>query len=438
MTFHPDGTPGGSQGSSRINRPGQPGAQGASRGGVQPDSQPDDADECARPEDGRRRSSYDPNAADDRDQYPYTGRSGGGAPFGGYPFTGSQSRRESGGWRSYLGGDSTFLGLPVGLIYALGAAIIAIVFIGAVCGAPTRTGSVAGQVKQLNADRSVTTLSGAQLTLRGNGNTYTTTSTDVDPNAEGEAAYNYRFEDVPPGNYALAVTPPAGISLQPEEDINLKVESGQLFPQSVMLLAQGIQKPRQLAQNELQPGEAGGYIDDKGQRHTYQQGGGFDASDALLMYLLWRNPPAWGYGAPPVIVSSPGGSSGSNYRVSNPPTTTRSGQAVTQQRPSTPGQGSTRPSSGTGATGSAPSRSSGGGDAVAPATGPSGSTTGSSSGANTSTQTKPSTGTGPGSSTTTRPNTPSQGASRPSSSSSSPSRSAAPSRSSGSSGGGRR
>jgi len=445
MTSHLDDTPGGSQGSSRINRPGQSGAQGASRGGVRPDAQPDDAaDERERPSaagGGGRRSSYDPNAAHDRDQDPYTGRSGGGggAPFGGYPFTGSQSRRESGGWRSYLGGDAKFLGLPVGLIYALGAAILTIVFIGAVCGAPTKTGSVAGQVKQLNADRSVATLAGAQLTLRGGGNTYTTTSTDVDPSAEGEAAYNYRFENVPPGNYALTVTPPAGANLQPEEDVNLKVESGQLFPQSVMLLAQGIQKPRQLAQNELQPGEAGGYVDDRGQRHTYQQGGGFDASDALLMYLLWRNPPAWGYGAPPVIVSSPGGSGSSSYRVSNPPTTSRAGQAVTQQRPSTPGQGSTRPSSGSGATGSAPSRSSGSGDdAVAPATGSSGSNTGGNSGSNTSTQTKPSTSTGAGSSTTTRPNTPSQGASRPSSSTSSPSRSSAPSRSSGSSGGGRR
>ena len=411
MSSHPDGNPGGSQGSSRTNRPG---AQGASRGGVQPDATPDDDE---RQSAGERRSQYDPNAAYDRG-------SDGGAPFGGYPFTGSQSRGGSGGWRSHLD-SAKFLGLPVGLIYALGAALIAIVFIGAVCGAPTKTGSVAGQVKQLNADRSVTTLAGAELTLRGGGNTYTTTSTDVDPTAEGEAAYNYRFENVPPGNYALSVKPPAGASLQPEEDLNLKVESGQLFPQSVMLLAQGIQKPRQLAQNELQPGEAGGYVDDKGQRHTYQQGSGFDASDALLMYLLWRNPPGWGYGAPPVIVSSPGSS---NYRVANPPSQTRSGQTVTQQRPSTPGQGSTRPSSGSGATGSAPSRTSGAGDsdAVAPSTGSSGSSSGSNTGSNTSTQTKPSTSTG------------SQGASRPSSSSSSPSRSSAPSRSSGSSGGGRR
>ena len=280
---------------------------------------------------------------------------------------------------------------------------------------------------------------GAQLTLRGNGNTYTATSTDVDPNAEGEAAYNYRFENVPPGNYALTVTPPAGANLQTEEDINLKVESGQLFPQSVMLLAQGVQKPRQLAQNELQPGEAGGYVDDKGQRHTYQQGSGFDASDALLMYLLWRNPPGWGYGAPPVIVSSPAAPVAPTTASPTRRRTTRAGQTVTQQRPSTPGQGSTRPSSGPGPPGPRPADPPvGGDDAVAPATGSSGSNTGSSSGSNTSTQTKPSTSTNPGSSTTTKPNTPSQGASRPSSSSSSPSRSSAPSRSSGSSGGGRR
>ena len=423
MSSHPDGIPGGSQDPSRINRPGAP---GASRGGVRPDVQPDDA-----ADEGARRP-YEPDAAYDRGRS--TGGSGGGAPFGGYPFTGSQSRRDSGGgWRSYLGG-ARFLGLPVGLIYALGAALIAIVFVGAVCGAPTKTGAVAGQVMQMSADRAVTALPGAQLTLRGGGNTYTATSTDVDPNAEGEAAYNYRFEDVPPGNYALSVTPPAGANLQPEADLNLKVESGQLFPQSVMLLAEGIQKPRQLAQNELQPGEAGGYVDDKGQRHTYQQGSGFDASDALLMYLLWRNPPGWGYGAPPVIVSSPGGSTGSNYRVTDPPSRTRSGQTVTQ-RPTTPGQGTTRPSSGSGATGSAPSRSSGSNpDAVAPSTG-AGSSSGSTTGSGSSTQTQPSTGTGAGSSTTTRPNAPSQGTTRPSSSSSSPSRSSAPSRSSG---GGRR
>jgi len=275
------------------------------------------------------------------------------------------------------------------------------------------------------------------LTLNGAGQTFTTTSTDVAPNAEGDAAYNYRFENVPPGTYAMSVAPPAGAIYQPEENLSFKVESGQLYPHSVMLLAQGVQKPRQLAQDQLQPGEAGGYVNERGERVVYQQGGGFDSSDALLMYLLWRNPPGWGYGAPPVIINSPGGSTGSNYRVTDPPSRTSSGQTVTQQKPTTPGQGSTRPSSGTGATGAGPSYSSGSGtsgsgsnnpDAVAPAQSkPSTSSgSGSNSGSNTSTQTRPSTSTG------------SQGATRPSSSSSSPARSSAPSRSSGSSGGGRR
>lgn len=424
MSSDPGDLPRVSQGAT--GRP-SPGAQGASRGGVQPDE--------AQGE-GERRTSSDPDAAYDRGRYS-TGSRGGGAPFGGYPFTGQRSDSGSGGWRSYLGGNARFLGLPVGLIYALGAAILAIVFVGAVCGAPTKTGTVAGQVMQLSADRSVSPLPGAQLTLRGGGNIYSATSSAVDPSAEGEAAYNYRFENVPPGSYALEVQPPAGANLQPEEGLNLEVKSGQLFPQSVMLLAQGVQKPRQLAQNELGPGEAGGYVDGNGQRHTYQQGGGFDAGDALLMYLLWRNPPGWGYGAPPVIVNSPGGSAGSSYRVADPPTQTRSGQAVTQ-RPTTPGQGATRPSAGSGATGSAPSRSSSQPDAVAPSTGAGSSSSGSNTGSSTSTQTKPSTSTGAGSSTTTRPSAPSQGTTRPSSSSSSPSRSSAPSRSSGSSGGGRR
>lgn len=406
MSSDPGETPRGSRGSTGRT---PPGAQGASRGGSQPD---DSADE-------RARRSQGPDSPFDDGGWRVGGSGGaGGAPFGGYPFGGSQSRRGSGGWRSYLGGDAKFLGLPVGLIYALGAAIIGLVFIGAVCGSPTATGSVAGQVKQLSADQAVTTLAGAQLTLRGGGETYTTTSTDVDPSGEGEAAYNYRFENIPPGTYALSVAPPAGANLQPEEDLTLEVESGQLFPQSVMLLAQGIEKPRQLAQNELQPGEAGGYINGKGERVTYQQGSGFDTSDALLMYLLWRNPPGWGYGAPPVIVRSPGGS---NYRVADPPSRTRTGQAVTQQKPSTPGQGSTRPSSGSGASGSAPSRTSG--DAVAPSTGSTGS-----SGSNTGSR---------AGSSVSAPSAPSQGATRPSSSSSSPSRSSAP-RAPSRSGGGRR
>jgi len=314
------------------------------------------------------------------------------------------------------------------MIYALGAALISLVFIGAVCTSTssTATGTVAGQVKALNADRTVTNLAGAQLVLSGAGQTYTATSTEVDPNAEGEAAYNYRFENVPRGTYAMAVTPPAGSTFQTEDGISFEVNSGEMFPQSVMLLEQGIQKPRQLAQNELQPGEAGGYVNDRGERVVHQQGSGFNSSDALLMYLLWRHPPGFGYYAPPVIINSPGGSTaGSNYRVADPPSSTRSGQTVTQQKPSTPGQGSTRPSGSTGATGAGPSTSSSGSrtdDAVAPAqTKPN--TGSSNNGSNTSTQTKPST------------SAPSQGASRPSSSTSRPSTSSAPSRSSG---GGRR
>lgn len=398
------------------------GAQGASRGGFRPDDADDVTGRGAPDDEGvsGRRGSQDP-------------------PFGGYPFGNDRSRGRSGG----SGGKSaTFLGLPVNLIYAIGAAIIGIVILGAVCGRPTATatGTVAGQVKALGADRAVSTLSGAQIVVRGAGQTYTATSTDAPANAEGEAAYNYRIENVPPGKYTMAVTPPAGSNLQPEQDISFEVESGQLFPQSVLLLADGIQKPRALAQNELRPGEAGGYINERGERVVYQQGSGFDASDALLLYLLWRNPGGWGYGYPPVIVNSPGGSStsGYNYRVSDPPTQTRTGQTVTQQKPSTPGQGAVRPSSGSGATGSGPSYSSGpssSGSSSGTSSG-SGSST-SSSGSSTSTQTKPSTSSGSGSSVSA-PNVPSQGASRPSSSSSSPSRSSAPSRSSGSSSGGRR
>jgi hypothetical protein len=400
------------------------GSQGASRGGVPPDGPGDDADRQPSGNAG----SYERG---------YTGSSGsggsGGAPFGGFPFGGSGKSGRSG---------ATFLGLPVNLIYAIGGAIILIVVVGAMCGKPTATGSVAGQVKALGADRTVSTLAGAQIVLRGSNQTYTATSTDVPADAEGEAAYNYRLENVPPGNYTMAVTPPAGSTLQPEQDISFKVESGQLFPQSVMLLAQGIQKPRALAQNELQPGETGGYINDRGERIVAHQGGGFDASDALLMYLLWRNPPGWGYGYPPIIVNSPGGNntSGYNYRVSDPPTQSRSGQTVTQRKPETPGQGSTRPSSSTGATGSGPSYSSGtGSSGTGSSTSGAGSGSSSSgSGSGSTTQTKPSTSSGSGSSVSA-PSVPSQGASRPSSSSSSPSRSSAPSRSSGSSsGGGRR
>jgi hypothetical protein len=409
MSRDSDEFPGGSQNPSR---PRPPGAQGASRGGARPD----DSDGNFDANDAYRR----PN---DEDRV--------GTPLGGNPFG---SRQSSGGWRSFFSGGPRFLGMPVNMIYTLGAALIGLVFIGAVCGRPVATGSVAGQVKGLNADKTLTTLAGAQLVLRGSGQTYTATSTDVPADAEGEAAYNYRFETVPAGEYVMSVTPPAGSTYQSEDSIRFKVEGGQLFPQSVMLLGQGIQKPRQLAQSELRDGEAGGYVNDRGERVVYQQGGGFDASDALLMYLLWRNPPGFGYYSPPIIYS-PSGSSTSNYRVADPPSSTRSGQTVTQQKPSTAGQGATRPSGSTGVTGAGPSTSSGSSsssrpsDAVAPAqSNPSSGS--SSSGSNTSTQTQ------------TRPavSAPSQGASRPSSSTSSrpSSSSSSSSRSSGSSGGGRR
>lgn len=412
MSFDPGNPPDGPR-----RRP-PSGAQGASRGGFQPDDSPDDGD--------RQPSDRDPRG----------GWSGGQQQpsYGGGQYTGGWGggQRSSTGWGSYFDGSKKFLGLPVGLIYAFGTALLGIVLFSAVCGKPP-TGSLAGQVKALNADRTVTTVAGAQVVLVGGGQTLSATTKDVPANADGEAAYNYRFENVPRGEYTMTVTPPSGSNLQPEDPVKIKVESGQLFPQSVLLLAQGIQKPRPLAANELQPGEQAGYVNDRGERVVYRQGSSFDATDALLLYLLWRNPSGWGYGYPPVIVNSPGGSSGgSSYRVSDPPSRTQSGQTVTQQKPSTPGQGSTRPSSSTGATGPAPSYSSGPSGSSGSSTAPSSSSSGSSSSSS------------GGSSTTTRPSisVPSQGATRPSSSSSSSSRpsssSSSSSRSSGSSGGGRR
>jgi hypothetical protein len=377
-----------SQGSSR---PTPPGSQGASRGGRRPDERPN-------------------SGADGRANW-----NGGNAP-------GPDSSR-IGDWIPKRG-TSTFLGLPLALIYVMGVSLIGLVFLGAVCSKPAANGSVAGQIKALTADKQVNTLSGAQVVLRSSDNTYTTVSTDAPADATGEAAYNYRFDTVPSGTYTMSVTPPAGASLQPEANISLKVESGQLFPQSVMLLADGIQKPTPLAQSDLAAGETG-YVNGQGQRVTYQQGSGFDGTDALLLYLLWRNPPSYGYGAPPVIVTSPGGfstgssSSSSSYRVDPPPTTSRNGEAVTQRPPSVPGQGSTRPSSSTGATGST-------------GAGPS-----YSSGSSGSTSSGSSSSSGSATNRSSSSSSPSQGITRPSSSSSRPSVSA-PSRSSGSSGGGRR
>src|SRR6266496_1766116 len=314
----------GTQGASRG------GAQGATRGARQPDPRPDDAQRGGQDE----RSSW--NAG--------TGR-------------GTDPSRVA-DWLP-KSGSTTFLGLPLALIYVVGVSVLGLVFLGAVCSRPVANGSVAGQVKALGTDRQVSTLAGAQVVLRSTKETYTAVSTDTPADATGDAAYNYRFENVPAGKYTMAVTPPGGSNLQPEDNINLEVQSGQLFPQSVMLLAQGIQKPRPLAPSEVEPGQTG-YINDRGERVVYQQGSGFDATDALLLYLLWRNPPTFGYGAPPIIVSNPGGfstgtsssSSTSSYRVEPPPTTSRNGQAVTQRPPSVPGQGSTRPNSSTGATGS--------------------------------------------------------------------------------------
>jgi hypothetical protein len=379
MSFDPRNPGPRGQGPSRPTPPS--GSQGASRGGRPPDDRPG-------------------NDADSDTYYWNT----------------STTQR---GGSSRGGGSRTFLGIPVTLVYLIGACVIGLVFIGAVCSRSVSNGSVAGQVKGLDADHQVATVPGAQVILRGSKDTYTTVSGDAPADAEGDAAYNYHFENVPPGTYTMAVTPPAGSDYQPESDITVKVESGELYPQSVLLLAQGIQKPRPLAPSEMEPGQVG-YINDRGERVVYQQGSGFDATDALLLYLLWRNPPAYGYGAPPIIYN-PGGSttSSSNYRVSPPPSTSRSGQTVTQRPPSVPGQGSTRPSASGASSGPGPSVNSGS----------------NSSSSSSSTTTRPSQ---PSTSSSSSSSNPSQGATRPSSSSSSSAPSRSPSSSSRSSGGGRR
>lgn len=401
MSYDPNANP---NDAPRSTRSTPSGSQGASRGGRQPDETPDDSAGTRTSWDDARRSS---NASQDQ-----------------------RARNNRGGFWSRLpgmgaGGSGTLFGVPVTLIYLIGASVIGLIFIGAVCSPTTTVGSVAGQVKALSTDRQVSTLAGAQVILRGSKETYTTVSADVAADATGDAAYNYRFENVPPGTYTMAVTPPAGSNLQPESDITLKVESGQMFPQSVMLLAEGLQKPRPLAPSEVEPRQVG-YLNERGERVTYQQGSGFDTTDALLLYLLWRNPPTYGYGAPPIIVNSPGSTntSGYNYRADPPPTTTRTGQTVTQRPPSVPGQGSTRPSSSSSSTGPGPSTSSGSNT--------------SSSSSSSSTTTKPSTSSSSNDAATNRSSSPSQGASRPSSSSSSSSPSRSSSSGSRSSGGGRR
>lgn len=193
------------------------------------------------------------------------------------------------------------------------------------------------------ADGSVRNVSGARVVLRGAQDTRTAISNDGE-GGEPEASYNYRFDSVPAGRYVMAVTPPAGSGLQPEDEISIAVEPGETYPQSVLLLPEGVAKPRALRPDEVS-GEQVGYVNGRGERVVYANQGGLDTTDFLLMYLLFRNPVGWGYGAPPVIVGSPGGSSGPRYRVESPPTTTSSGQTVTRRPPSVPGQGATRPGS---------------------------------------------------------------------------------------------
>jgi hypothetical protein len=281
-------------------------------------------------------------------------------------------------------------------------------------------GSVSGQIKALSADGVVKNIAGAQVILRGARDTQTTVSTAGEESGDqADASSNYSFDKVPAGTYTMAVTPPAGSGLQPEDDITLEVKADEGFPQSVMLLAEGIAKPRPLAPSELNPGEAG-YVKPNGERVVYQQGGGFDMTDALLMYMIMRNPPSFGYGAPPVIVGSPPGSANPGYRVDPPRSTTSTGQRVTERKPSVAGQGSTRPG-------------------AAPAAGPGPSVNGSNPSG--SSATKPgapsSNGSSPNGSVDSKPsNAPSQGISRPSSA---PPRVSAPSRPSfGRSGGGRK
>jgi hypothetical protein len=208
---------------------------------------------------------------------------------------------------------------------------------------PPGPGAVSGQVKLATADGNVRNVSGAQIVLRGAQDTRTTISNDGEGD-EPEASYNYRFDNVPAGRYVMAVTPPAGSGLQPEEDLSITVEAGETYPQSVLLLPEGVAKPRALRPDEVS-GEQVGYVNGRGERVVYANQGGLDTTDFLLMYLLMRNPIGWGYGAPPILVGSPGGSTGPRYRVETPPTRTSTGQTVTRRSPSVPGQGATRPGS---------------------------------------------------------------------------------------------
>ena len=142
----------------------------------------------------------------------------------------------------------------------------------------------------------------------------------------------------------MAVTPPTGLGLQPEDNLNLAVEPNETYAQSALLLPEGIAKPRPLTPEEAGSGQVG--YSQNGQNRTYSNGG-LDLSDFLLMYLLFRNPIGYGYGAPPVIISNPGSSnsSGSRYRVEPPPTQTSRGEPISQAPKGVPGQGATRPGS---------------------------------------------------------------------------------------------
>ncbi len=294
-------------------------------------------------------------------------------------------------------------------------------------------GSVSGQVKATSPDGSVRNVAGAQVILRGQRDTYTTVSTEGEASGdEADASYNYRFERVPPGTYTMAVTPPAGSGLQPEAEITLDVKADEQFPQSVLLLPEGTAKPRPLAPSEVNPGEVG-YVNPRGERVVYPSGG-IDTSDLLLMYLLFRNPPLFGHGGPPIMVNNPVQGAGSRYRVQDPPTTTRTGQRVTTRPPSVPGQGATRPGAAP-AGGAGPSLS---GPPSANGSSPNGSVPK----ASVPGQAPSRNGSSPDGGTEARPpsSAPSQGVSRPSSSGASRPSAPAPSRSGGgrSSGGGRR
>jgi hypothetical protein len=225
------------------------------------------------------------------------------------------------------------------------------------CGQPSGPGAVSGQIKFLEAEGTVRNLPGAQVILRGAQDTYTAVSTAGEGN-DPDAGYNYRIDSVPPGRYVMAITPPAGLGLQPEDELQLEVEADETYAQSALLLPEGVAKPRPLSPEEAGNGQVG--YSHNGQNRTYSSGG-LDMSDYLLMYLLFRNPGGYGYGVPPVVISNPGSSSpsGSRYRVEPPPTQTSRGDRITQAPRGVPGQGATRPGSSSSGSSSQPRTSSG-------------------------------------------------------------------------------